>query len=104
MNDETPFDVWLTAQLFEANLFEDCKREKWNGLYFLASDKQVNFALSILERLILQDETEKKYRLEIQNASAEYCTQIIDEMLLEFERQTAAFNPQKQFIYHCNLP
>jgi hypothetical protein len=104
VNDETPFDVWLTAQLFEANLSDDCKREKWNGLYFLASDKQLNFAYSILERLILQDEQDMRYRLELQNASAEYCTEIIDEMLLEFERQTASFTPQKQFLYHCKLP
>ena len=102
--NETPFDIWLTAQLFEANLFEDCKREKWNGLYFLASEKQLNYALFILERLILPDETERHYRLELQNASTEYCAEMIDGMLLEFERQTASFNPQKQFIYHCNLP
>lgn len=104
LDSETPFEVWLIAQQFEANLHENCLREKWNGLYFLASEKQVNYGLSVLERLILPDEVEKGYRLKIQNASGEYCKKIIDELLQEFDRQTAVFNPQKQFIYHCNLP
>lgn len=101
---ETPFEVWLISHIFEAELIEDFKREKWTGLYFLASEKQTNFALSILERLILPDDIEMGFRLKMRGASGEYLNKIIDELLAELERQTAAFDPKKQFIYHCNLP
>lgn len=104
LENETPFEVWLTAQIFEAKIEDDSKREKWTGLYFLASDKQVYFALSILERLILPDEIEVNYRVQLMHSSTELCTKIIDRLLEESEIQVALFNPQKQFIYHMNLP
>lgn len=104
LESETPFEIWLTAQIFEARIDDDSKREKWTGLYFLASEKQVYFALSILERLILPDEIELGYRVQIMHSSTEFCNKIIDKLLEENEIQIAAFNPQKQFIYHMNLP
>lgn len=101
---ETPFETWLIGHIFEAQQIDNIKRERFTGLYFLASESQVNFANSLLERLILPDEIDLGYRLKIQSASDVFCREIIDELITEFERQTAMFDPKKKFIYHVNLP
>ena len=99
---ETPFETWLIGHIFEAEQTREAIKERWTGLYFLASEKQTNLADSLLERLILPDNEMEGYRLKMRGASVEHCKAIIEELFAEFERQTAVFNPAKQFQYYQN--
>lgn len=101
MQGNDNFLDWCEAAMFEAELHFEYLQGRWNGIYFEATEQQKTFALSVLERLILPDNIEKWYIQEINSASVEYCAKLINRLQSEFDSQTTAFNPQKQFIYFC---
>lgn len=97
---ETPFETWLIWQIFEVEQLDAKERERWTGRYFLATDKQKTYASTILERLILPDQELLNFQLKLNGASVEYCAEIIDELVTEFETQGMAFDPLKRLKYY----
>lgn len=102
MENESEFEAWLIVAQFEAHLLREVQKERFTGLYFLASSDQRAFALSLLERLILPDNELKGYLTDLAGASVEFAGKIIDRLLAEFEAQSAAFDPMKRLKYYQN--
>ena len=78
----------------------DTEAQRWTGRYLLASKEQVNFANSLLERLILPDEVLRGHITDLAGASVELAGKVIEKLLEAFMEQEVALNPVSRLKYY----